>query len=145
MDLGATVCVRRNPVCEACPLSDVCVARAQGRQHDYPAPRRVTARRKHRSTAMLVLRLPNGEVWLKRRPPQGIWGGLWAPPEFADPVVARASVIEAGAVAAANLLHARNLPLIEHAFTHFDLTIAPVLADIDSPNPGVREDDGCWY
>src|SRR6185312_9964177 len=39
MDLGATVCTRRKPLCAYCPLAVDCVAKATGRQHDLPSPR----------------------------------------------------------------------------------------------------------
>src|SRR6185312_1089355 len=37
MDLGATVCIRRNPACAACPVAASCVARQAGRQHELPS------------------------------------------------------------------------------------------------------------
>jgi len=138
MDLGATLCLRRNPACDRCPLAQRCEARAQGRQHDFPAPRRAAGKRRHRTTAMLIQRRQGGEVWLERRPSSGIWGGLWAPPEFADGVTARAAVAGQG----------RDLEPIDHAFTHFDLTITPVLVDLEPARglPGVAEGrDGVWY
>ncbi|HXN80474.1 MAG TPA: A/G-specific adenine glycosylase, partial [Steroidobacteraceae bacterium] len=48
MDLGATVCLRRRPLCMHCPLAAGCVARRGGRQHEFPAPRRARARRARR-------------------------------------------------------------------------------------------------
>ena len=137
MDLGATLCTRRKPACDRCPLEDACAARAAGRQHDFPAARRAAGKRRQRATAMLLLRRRDGEVWLERRPPAGIWGGLWAPPEYADAVTARAAAAHG---------HARELEPIDHAFTHFDLTISPVLVDVDGPPAQVSEGaDGLWY
>jgi A/G-specific adenine glycosylase len=49
MDLGATVCVRRRPLCTHCPLSAGCYARRTGRQHELPAPQRARARRLRRA------------------------------------------------------------------------------------------------
>jgi len=138
MDLGATVCLRRNPECPRCPLAAVCDARAQGRQHDFPGKRRVAPRRQHRTTAMLLLRRPGGDVWLQRRPAAGLWGGLWVPPEYDDAAAARARVADVAA-------HPRDLPVIDHAFTHFDLTIVPVLADLATGGDRVADGDGTWY
>lgn len=39
MDLGATVCVRANPICLLCPLQSICQAHAQGRVADLPTPK----------------------------------------------------------------------------------------------------------
>jgi A/G-specific adenine glycosylase len=142
MDLGATLCTRRNPDCARCPWAPPCEARAQGRQHDFPAKRRTAERRQRRSVSMLVLRRANGEVWLERRPMSGLWGGLWVPPEFPDAAEARAAVLQSPAATSADLI---ELPLIEHAFTHFDLTIAPLLAELDLASSGVREVEGQWF
>jgi A/G-specific adenine glycosylase len=80
MDLGATVCTPRRPRCEMCPLAEGCAARQQGRVAELPAskPRRDLP---VRTTRMLLLRTMDGEVLLERRPPAGIWGGLWSFPE----------------------------------------------------------------
>jgi A/G-specific adenine glycosylase len=120
MDLGATVC-RRQPRCESCPLRAGCVAQAQGRQSQLPAPRARAARR-HRQVVMLLALSEDGEVLLERRPDSGIWGGLWVPPEFADAQAARAWC---NARFGSAEFAPAPLPPVEHAFTHFDLTITP--------------------
>jgi A/G-specific adenine glycosylase len=140
MDLGATLCVRRKPACERCPLATPCEARRLGRQHDFPGARRAAARRR-RTTVLLLLRRPDGSVQLVRRPPRGIWGGLWSPPEHAE----RGTALQA--VPAATLRGApRTLPLVEHAFTHFDLVIEPLLVDGEFAPAAVGEGaDTLWY
>ncbi|HET8551115.1 MAG TPA: A/G-specific adenine glycosylase, partial [Gammaproteobacteria bacterium] len=82
MDFGATVCTRRNPACDICPMSANCEAYALGRQHDFPAPR---ARRGYpeRNVRVLVIEA-EGAVLLEKRPPTGIWGGLWSLPELPE-------------------------------------------------------------
>jgi len=79
MDLGATVCTR-TPRCNQCPLSTGCGAHRLGRTADFPG-RRPRKTLPVRLTAMLVLRDENGRILLVRRPPTGIWGGLWSLPE----------------------------------------------------------------
>ena len=142
MDLGATVCLRRKPACERCPLAPQCEARKLGRQHDFPAPRRAAGRRRRRTTVMLLLVRPDGCVWLTRRPPSGIWGGLWSPPEYADVGAALAAAPDEAPGATS-----RVLPILEHAFTHFDLAIEPLVVETsDSVGAGVREaGEGVWY
>ena len=80
MDLGATLCVRRRPVCALCPLESGCRARAERRQHELPAPR-PKRERPQRRTAFLILRDAEGAFLLERRPPSGVWGGLFGFPE----------------------------------------------------------------
>ncbi len=124
MDLGATLCTRRNPGCDTCPVGGSCVARRTGRQHELPQPRRARARRL-REVFMLAALRADGSVLLERRRDRGIWGGLWCLPEFET--AERAAEFAARALPG---LAARPLPLapLEHAFTHFDLVIRPLLA-----------------
>jgi A/G-specific adenine glycosylase len=119
MDLGATVCTRRHPDCPSCPLNGRCVARATGRQHELPAARRIRER-PQREVVLLLAHREDGSVWLAQRPSRGIWGGLWSPPEFAS-----AGDADAALPGAAD---GHALPVIDHAFTHFDLRIQPLLA-----------------
>lgn len=120
MDLGATVCTRAKPRCAACPVREICVAQRENRIADLPTarPAKTVPRRE---TAMLIL-LSGGEVLLEKRPPVGIWGGLWCFPEVNpdDDAVAMANIrIGVEGVAGAPLAK------LEHGFTHFHLTIHP--------------------
>ncbi len=83
MDLGATVCIRSNPHCYKCPVSETCKARQLGRIKDFPVPKP----KKHIPTkkcVFLVLQNDKKELFLEKRAPVGIWGGLWSFPEFSD-------------------------------------------------------------
>ena len=140
MDLGATVCTRRNPRCADCPLALRCVARALGRQHELPAPRGRRPRPARHAYLLLALRA-DGRVLLTRRPERGIWGALWCPPQF--DTQAQASAFALTELRA--LGEPEALAPIEHAFTHFDLTITPLLARCAAAAE-VREGDGAlWY
>ena len=146
MDLGATVCVRTRPLCPACPLQADCNALHTHRTQLIPAARpRARAARRVRTIVMLVAQRADGAVLLERRPPQGIWGGLWCLPEFATESAARgfAAVELRGAEMAAH-----RLAPVPHAFTHFDLVITPVLARChdDAPADRAGEREGkIWY
>lgn len=126
MDLGATVCSRRNPACALCPLTTQCLARATGRQHEIPAPKSRAARkaRPARSCWWLLPIDAAGRVLLERRPERGIWGGLWCPLQFDTPTAAASYARQRFAVEPAAL---ETLGTIDHAFTHFDLSITPLL------------------
>ena len=123
MDLGATLCLRRAPRCDQCPLSAGCSARRSGRQHELPARRRRRARPTRRAFMVLAQRRDGG-VWLERRPEHGVWGGLWCLPEFASAAAARAWV---GSTVGGARAAPAALPVVTHAFTHFDLEITPLL------------------
>jgi A/G-specific adenine glycosylase len=67
----------RQPRCEDCPLNGDCLALAEGREAELPQrkPRKSTPLR---HTVFVIVRDPRGRVLLERRPPAGIWGGLWS-------------------------------------------------------------------
>jgi len=135
MDLGATLCTRKRPRCAACPLRADCVARRQGLQDALPAPR-PRRRMPVRHTALAVIENRAGQILLQRRPPAGIWGGLWSLPEcppdadvidwirdeFGWPVQAIGRV-----------------PVLRHSFTHFHLDIEPVRVRLRRDEPQVRD------
>jgi A/G-specific adenine glycosylase len=141
MDLGATVCLRRRPACARCPLAGGCAAGATGRQDQIPAPRRAL-QRSQRQVFMVVAVKDTGEVLLERRPPAGIWGGLWCLPQFASQADARAFIVSSLGVDGAP---AQPLATVEHAFTHFDLTISPLLVRCAAPVAAVGDEGGLWY
>ncbi|HTD31552.1 MAG TPA: A/G-specific adenine glycosylase [Steroidobacteraceae bacterium] len=140
MDLGATVCVRRRPLCSQCPLESHCSARRSGRQHEIPAPRRASARPK-RDVFMVVALKESGAVLLERRPESGVWGGLWCLPEFATASAAGAFIRNSlGAYA-----EPQPLDTLEHGFTHFDLAITPLLVRCSGAAAAIGEGDSLWY
>jgi len=141
MDLGATLCTRRKPLCAYCPLSKDCSARASGRQHDIPAPRAARRRRSEHAFMLVALR-EDGGVLLTRRPPAGVWGGLWCLPQFVTGEAASAFAVRMLDNAPATL---KSLEDIEHAFTHFDLTITPLLAPCSGPRGIMDAADALWY
>ncbi|WP_459616795.1 A/G-specific adenine glycosylase [Bordetella sp. 2513F-2] len=132
MDLGATLCTRGKPACQACPVAETCIARRDGRQLELPTPK---ARKAvpERETAMLVL-AHEGALLLQQRPSPGIWGGLWSLPEFesgAEPLAAvRALGLEP--------LAPCRLAGFSHTFTHFRLHVQPWYVPVKTP-PALRD------
>lgn len=118
MDLGATVCTRRNPLCRECPVQALCVAFKTDRVNELPTPKPRKAMPQRR-TMMLVLQRA-GEILLEKRPATGIWGGLWSFPEAdADADAADVCARRYGA----QVERREPLPVIAHGFTHFKLDI----------------------
>jgi A/G-specific adenine glycosylase len=126
MDLGAIVCLRSIPDCAHCPVADDCVARLTNRIDELPAPRPRKPLPQREVSVLLIGRAD--EILLERRPPTGIWAGLWSLPE-----VARGADVAAycrdrfGADVAAG---AALVP-IEHAFTHFRLRLTPLPCTVE--------------
>lgn len=129
MDLGATVCRRARPLCEACPLAADCSALRDGTPSALPTPRPRRAMPLRDRTLLVIRR--GAEVLLERRAPSGIWGGLWSVPE-------READGEDGAVGeierrfGLRVAAAVALPRFEHAFTHFRLRAQPLLCEFVS-------------
>jgi len=78
MELGALVCLPREPQCAACPWSGICAARALGRAAEFPAPKARQSGVEVELVALLVER--RGRILLRRRPEQGRMAGLWELP-----------------------------------------------------------------
>lgn len=81
MDLGSSICTPRSPDCACCPLSTHCAAHAQGLTDELP--RRGTDRKRHVPVLRQVtvyVRDDAGRVLVRRRPPGGLWSGLWEYP-----------------------------------------------------------------
>lgn len=139
MDLGAGVCTRSRPRCENCPVARGCLAQQQGRQSEFPGlrPRKTLP---ERETVMLLLQR-GGEVFLEKRPPAGIWGGMWSFPEIArDEDPRQICLSRFGFEAAA------PEPLAEmlHVFTHFRLHIRPQRLVVRDVRAQARQPGGVW-
>lgn len=120
MDLGASVCVRRNPACPVCPLHGMCHAYRHQQTAILPAarPRKMLPQR---VTVLLLLRSGN-RILLEKRPRHGIWGGLWSLPE-ADPGSDARQTAKQRFGLETEALPA--LPAFDHTFTHFRLRAMP--------------------
>ena len=123
MDLGATVCRRPLPECARCPLRLTCAAYARGEPEVYPrpAPRKPLPKR---SVRMLMIRDSRDRVLLKRRPPAGIWGGLWGLPECGERDVRAWCRDHLGF----DIQPEKRWPTLRHTFSHFHLDIQPIPA-----------------
>jgi A/G-specific adenine glycosylase len=139
MDLGATLCVRRNPRCAECPVQKLCVAFRTKRVAELPTPKPRKALPQRR-TMMLVLQRA-GEILLEKRPATGIWGGMWSfPEEDADANAVAACARRYGATVTLK----EPLPVIAHGFTHFKLDILPQLATVSAWTQRMEEPGQLW-
>jgi A/G-specific adenine glycosylase len=121
MDLGALVCTRSKPKCPICPLQLNCLAFAGDEQLNFPQkkPKKTTP---VRSTIMVIPRIANN-VLMEKRPPSGIWGGLWC---FLE-VSSMEQLPEL--LSKHHLIMEDKQPLeaFRHTFSHFHLDISPVI------------------
>jgi len=139
MDLGATLCTRSKPKCAECPLRQTCEAYKLGRVNQLPTPKPRKAI-PQKQTTMLILRNGN-EVMLEKRPPSGIWGGLWSLPEIsADETATQVAEQRYGVQAECSPI----LKTLTHAFSHFRLHIEPQPMQVLSVQPQARAAGIIW-
>jgi A/G-specific adenine glycosylase len=117
MDLGATVCLARAPLCLLCPVAVNCRARQLGEPEKYPVKTR-KLKRGARDNAWLWLQWGQ-RLWLCQRPDTGVWAGLWSLPEFASSTALR-EIAQAWPGSPA------PLPSFTHVLTHLDWTLHPL-------------------
>ena len=125
MDLGATVCTRRQPACASCPVQRACQGFASGEPERFPIKSR-KLKRSVQKLGLLLAQRPDGSVWLERRPDQGIWGGLYCLPVF-DGVESIQDCLPAGLKRRAAVLGP-----VKHVLTHKDLQLHPVVVQFSS-------------
>lgn len=142
MDLGATLCTRTKPSCGICPLRDDCLALREGRPTQYPG-RKPPKTLPVKATRMLIISDADGAILLEKRPPTGIWAGLWIFPQ-----------VETDADA---LDYCRDQLLLEvelverwqgyrHTFSHYHLDIEPLRLRTRKSAAQVMEADRfLWY
>jgi A/G-specific adenine glycosylase len=133
MDLGATVCRPKAPLCDRCPIAEHCAAFAAGAPETYPR-RAEKAERPHRYGVAYVL-TRGDQVALVRRPPKGLLGGMLALPT-SDWRADRWSEAEAVSAAPADAAW-RGVGEVEHGFTHFTLTLQLLRAEGEGEADGV--------
>ena len=87
MELGEVVCPPAGePDCAVCPLRELCLARAAGEISRYPVRSPKKERRVEHLTVFL-LRTGDGRTLLRRRPAEGLLGGLWEFPHLEGRIV----------------------------------------------------------
>ena len=132
MDIGATICRPRNPVCGECPLSEACAAARTPTPDSFP-PRALKKTNAGRVGAAFYARRADGAFLARRRPPHGLLGatmelpgGAWAPGD----------VTAIGPQEAPFAARWRRLPdFLEHVFTHFALRLVLFAAEADFLRP----------
>ncbi len=138
MDLGATLCTRRQPGCSVCPVAEDCQALAHGLVDRLPTPRPKREVIEQQLNLLIMVR-EDGRVLLERRPESGIWGGLWCLPAASEPE----------ALIADNKLEENPLdalPAMEHKLTHRHLTLRPFRSTANAVTPEVHcNDDRRWF
>lgn len=139
MDIGAIICTRSKPKCSLCPVHMDCSAYQHDNWQNYPTkkPKQSIPTK----TAYFLILDDNQMIWLEKRPPIGIWGGLYCFPQFEN-----YQAIE-------NWLKQRKLTTdklqqlisFKHTFSHFHLEIVPIYTQLKKNCACLDEANGCWF
>jgi len=130
MDLGATICVPKNPRCLICPVMELCKARQHGTQDQRPVlkPKKEVPHYVH-AAAVIIERK---RVLLAQRPSQGLLGGMWEFPNGrvdGDPTKGLSRALRT--VYRLRLKMKRDektqkkeaLGVVQHGYSHFKVTV----------------------
>ncbi len=140
MELGALVCLPNGaPLCEQCPLAQLCRAKKEGRTDVLPVKGAKKPRRKETLTVLLLW--CGDKLALCRRPEQGLLAGLWQLPN----VLGALSVEQALAWAAeqgAEPTHPQSVVHRSHIFTHVEWDMTGISIRCSREAPGFVWADG---
>ena len=124
MDLGAMVCLPRQPRCKACPLLEACRAYRTGQQEDFPVKHK-RAKIPHHTVTAAVLRR-DGQVLIAQRSQDTLLGGMWEFPggkqeagESLKSCLKREIKEELGV----KIEVGEQIDVYRHAYTHFKVTL----------------------
>lgn len=127
MDLGAMICARTQPKCTACPLQSQCLAYQQNEVSAYPHSKPKKKLPTQQRYFVIFRHQQTGKILLEKRPPTGIWGGLWALPQHALNEDIKKITKQLYGFSA---VKTKTLPTFRHTFSHFHLEISPLLIDV---------------
>lgn len=136
MDLGAGICLPRQPRCETCPVESLCEARALGVERERPI-RKPKANIPHHTVTAAVIR-KNGRVLIAQRPAKGLLGGLWEFPggkrENGESLKAclRREIREEMGV---KVKVGKEIGEFKHAYSHFQVTLHAFVCSLENGKP----------
>lgn len=141
MDLGALCCTVKKPSCEQCPVKLHCQAFINQAQELYPE-KKVKKAVPQRQQQFLVLHNAEQWIYLEKRPPSGLWGGLWCLPSI-EYSLCPVKFIETEY----DLKGGAPIPLIEfkHKFTHVTLEIKALSIQTQAQGNKLSECRGKWF
>ena len=143
MDLGATLCTRGKPECPRCPLVATCRAHAEGIAELLPV-KKATRAIPTRAATFLILRA-NNKILLQKRPPHGIWGGLWSLPEISGAPDKKQIHQLCSAEFHIDVKKHEVLSPFRHTFSHYHLDIHPIIIETTPPAIIMECTEQIWY
>ncbi len=141
MDLGATICTRTRPDCPQCPWQTACLAYQQNATTSYPSPK--TKKESPLRVSRWLIFYRDHSVLLYKRPPVGVWAGLWSFPECPIDVNINDWCQQHFGY---EVKQWQTKPTFRHVFSHFRWDITPVILPADAFVDRVMDStDWVWY
>lgn len=139
IELGALVCLPKNPRCEGCPLAPFCAGRAKENPTAYPPP---APKKPKKELEMTVLQITDGDrIFLRRRPPKGLLAGLWELPWLSG-YPDEGGILAALRSMGLDPLQIRRLPDADAVFTHRIWHMRGYFVRVADPNPPPSSEPG---
>lgn len=139
MDFGATVCTRSKPNCQICPFQSQCQAFSDNKVNHIPRSK-PTQRKPVATRFWLILQSQKDQFYLEKRPPAGIWGGLWAFPEWPSLGELESHCLQLGI----RNLELKRLTPKRHTFSHFHLHYTPIWVHHHRAVSRIDDHPGAW-
>ena len=140
MDLGATCCTSKNPRCTDCPVQRTCLAKNKEAVEHYPVkkPKKIIPTKQEQ---FILLHTSLHLIYLEKRPPTGIWGGLWCLPstDITDCPIKYINDTYQLQTAAPQVLMT-----IKHSFSHFHLHITALTMQANLNTTSLTQYPGRW-
>lgn len=124
MELGAVVCLPKNPACNVCPLNSICKSARLGTQENYPPPRPRVSAKKIEVSAAVILRY--GKTFIQQRPHNKLMGGLWEFPggkREQNETMENCLLREIREELDVDVVIREKLMTIKHSYTQFRVTL----------------------
>ncbi len=137
MELGATVCTPKKPVCRDCPISKLCCAFAAGTMEAFPIAKK-KAPIPHHDIVVAIIRDKKNQLLIQRRPKDGMLGGLWQFPggkQESGESLTDACYREILDELDVHILIDQPFHTLSHAYTHFKITLHAFLCSLESGKP----------
>jgi len=139
MDLGATICTPRKPVCGICPWMDACIGRRDGVADELPI-KKPKKKKPTRFGIAIVFQRADGAILLRRRPPQGLLGGMT---EIPGSIWLEGKAPDRPDILEGHDGNSRQVPApVRHTFTHFHLELTVYTVQVAQNH--VSPEDHWW-
>lgn len=141
MDLGAVCCTRHNPHCAMCPLQTTCLAYKHNVTNQFPH-KKIKKIRPIKEEQFLVLHTACNLIYLEKRPPTGVWGGLWCLPTTDMGACVTSHINQTYQL---QCMPPQALLKMKHSFSHFHLHISALSVETKMPEQFLAECSGRWF